>query len=69
MLVAVGNEGTVSATQVAQRVKWTTGSYDSFQPWMKRAAIGEALSHLMYLVSQGRLISSEEEGRLLFQRA
>jgi hypothetical protein len=36
---------------------------------MKRAAIGEALSHLMYLVSQGRLISSEEEGRLLFQRA
>ena len=69
MLVAVGNEGTVSATQVAQRVKWTTGSYDSFQAWMKRAAIGEALSHLMYLVSQGRLISSEEDGRLLFQRA
>jgi hypothetical protein len=69
MLVAVGNEGTVTATDVARRVQWTTGSYDSFQAWMKRAAIGEALSHLMYLVSQGRLVSSEEDGRLLFQRA
>jgi hypothetical protein len=69
MLIAVGSEGAVTATDVARRVKWTTGSYDSFQAWMKRAAIGEALSHLTYLVHQGRLTSHEEGGKLLFQRA
>jgi glyoxylase-like metal-dependent hydrolase (beta-lactamase superfamily II) len=69
MLVAVGNEGAVTATDVARRVKWTTGGYESFQPWMKRAAIGEALSHLMYLVHQGRLATHEDQGRLLFQRS
>ena len=36
-------------------MKWVTGSYDSFSPWMQRAALGETLSHLDYLVLEGRL--------------
>ena len=36
---------------------------------MKRAAIGEALSYLVYLVSQGRLVRREEGGQILFQAA
>ncbi len=69
MLAAVGSEGPVTATEVARRVRWTTGSYESFPPWMKRAAIGEALSHLVYLVRHGRLIMHEEEGLVQFQAA
>jgi glyoxylase-like metal-dependent hydrolase (beta-lactamase superfamily II) len=67
MIEAVGREGPVTAMQVAQRVKWATGSYESFPAWMKRAAIGEALSHLVYLVRQGRLQMQEEEGLVQFQ--
>ncbi len=69
MLAAVGKEGAVTATEVARRVTWTTGSYESFPPWMKRAAIGEALSHLVYLVSQAQLVRREEGGLVLFQAA
>jgi len=67
MVEAVGREGAVTATEVAQRVGWTTGSYESFPGWMKRAAIGEALSHLVYLAAHGRLLQREEDGRVLFQ--
>lgn len=67
MLAAVGNQGAVTAAEVARRVAWTTGSYESFPAWMKRAAIGETLAHLCYLVSQGRLRQFEEDGQVLFQ--
>jgi hypothetical protein len=40
---------------VAKRVKWVTGSLESFSPWMQRAALGETLAHLDYLVLEGRL--------------
>jgi glyoxylase-like metal-dependent hydrolase (beta-lactamase superfamily II) len=69
MLEAVGAEGPVTATEVARRVRWATGTYESFPPWMKRAAIGEALSHLVYLVHQGRLRLHESEGLVQFERA
>lgn len=67
MLAAVGNQGAVSAAEVARRIRWTTGTYDSFPAWMKRAAIGETLAHLMYLVAQGRLRQTEEDGQTRFQ--
>jgi hypothetical protein len=34
---------------------------------MKRAAIGEALSHLVYLARHGRLAMDEDEGLTQFQ--
>lgn len=69
MMEAVGTEGSVTATDVARRIKWATGSYDSFQPFMKRAAIGEALSHLIFLASKGELKQFEEDGVVRFQRS
>ena len=69
MVAAVGKEGAVTAMEVARRVTWTTGSYESFPAWMKRAAIGEALSHLVYLVGKGRLVRREDGGLVLFQAA
>jgi glyoxylase-like metal-dependent hydrolase (beta-lactamase superfamily II) len=67
MLEAVGKDGAVTATDVARRVHWATGTYESFSGWMKRAAIGETLSHLRYLVSEGRLQEKEQDGLVLFQ--
>lgn len=69
MLEAVGKNGAASAADVARRLRWTTGNYESFPPFMKRAAIGEALAHLRFLAREGRLIEQEEDGVLLFQSA
>ena len=69
MLEAVGGEGSATATDVAKRIEWTTGSYDSFPSFMRRAAIGEALSHLVYLASEGELKQFEDDGVVRFQRA
>jgi glyoxylase-like metal-dependent hydrolase (beta-lactamase superfamily II) len=68
MLEAVGTEGSATATDVAKRIEWTTGSYDSFPTFMRRAAIGEALSHLVYLASQGELKQFDDNGVVRFQR-
>lgn len=67
MIAAVGRRQAVTALEVAQRVHWTTGPYEALPAWMKRAAIGEALAHLIYLTGQGRLVQSEEDGIVLFQ--
>lgn len=69
MLADVGSEGAVTATEIAQRVRWTTGSYENLSPWMQRAAIGETLAHLQYLVEQGRLVEIEEDGLVSFRAA
>ena len=69
MLAAVGSDGVATAVEVARQVEWATGRYDTFPAFMKRAAIGETLAHLHYLVEQGRLKEVEEDGRILFQAA
>ena len=48
--------------EVARAVKWVTGTYNTFSPWMQRAALGETLSHLEYLVLEDRLQKFMEGG-------
>lgn len=55
-------QGPVTAYHVAAGVKWATGSFENFSPWMQRAALGETLSHLDYLVLEGRLVKFMEDG-------
>ena len=43
-------------------MKWVTGTFDSFSSWMQRAAIGETLSHLDYLVIEGQLAKFVQDG-------
>ncbi len=69
MLKAVGTEAPVTAADVARRIRWNTGPYDELPFWMKRAALGETLAHLHYLVQQGRLRQFEADGRVYFQAA
>jgi glyoxylase-like metal-dependent hydrolase (beta-lactamase superfamily II) len=41
--------------QIAERTEWATGPFSGFNAWTKRAAIGETLAHLEYLVVDRRL--------------
>ena len=66
MVAAVGVEGEATAADVARRIRWNTGSFDSFAAWMKRAAIGETLAHLRFLSGKGRLKEYEREGVTYF---
>jgi len=54
-MVACTGGGARTAFDIAGRVKWVTGTLDTFSPWMQRAALGETLSHLDYLVLEDRL--------------
>ena len=43
-MLASLDEGPKTAYQVAGAVTWVTGKFDDFDPWMKRAAVGETLA-------------------------
>jgi len=65
---AIGEEPS-SARSISQRVKWNTGPFDDFNIFMKRSAVGETLAHLRLLEDEGRVSSTEPDGRVLWQRA
>jgi glyoxylase-like metal-dependent hydrolase (beta-lactamase superfamily II) len=54
--------GADNAYAIARHVTWATGKFDDFNPWMRRAAVGETLSHLRYLANEDRLTTWEEAG-------
>ncbi len=68
MIACLGDQPR-TAYDVARAVKWVTGTYDSFSPWMQRAALGETLSHLDYLVLEDRLHKFLEGGIQYYQLA
>lgn len=67
MLGAVAR-GAHTAHDVAAAIVWSTGTFDSFNPWQKRAAITETLAHLEYARSRGMLSSEERAGIVLYSR-
>jgi hypothetical protein len=54
---------------VASKVKWVTGDFSTFSSWMQRAAMGETLAHLDYLVIEGTLARYLEDGVQYYKRA
>jgi glyoxylase-like metal-dependent hydrolase (beta-lactamase superfamily II) len=58
--------GADTAYAVARQATWATGKFDDFNAWMRRAAIGETLSHLRHLVNSGKLMTWEEDGVVKF---
>jgi len=65
MLDGMGNKP-ANAFEIARHVKWVTGAFDDFNPWMQRAAVGETLSHLEHMVMEGILERSFDEGKVLY---
>lgn len=58
-----------TAYEVASKVKWVTGDFSSFSSWMQRAALGETIAHLDYLVLEERLAKYMENGIQYYKRA
>jgi glyoxylase-like metal-dependent hydrolase (beta-lactamase superfamily II) len=56
-----------TAYEIARHVKWVTGSFDSFTPWMKRSAIGETLAHLEHMVMEGIVERIFDDGKQLYR--
>jgi glyoxylase-like metal-dependent hydrolase (beta-lactamase superfamily II) len=68
MLTVIGDKR-VTGYEVADGVVWTIGRLQDFQPWMRRAALGETLAHLEYMVQEGRLRQVREDGVIKYERA
>lgn len=68
-MVAVVGRSPRTAHDVASKVKWVTGSFDSFSPWMQRAALGETIAHLDYLVLEDVLHKFTQEGVQYYKKA
>jgi glyoxylase-like metal-dependent hydrolase (beta-lactamase superfamily II) len=67
-MLAVIGDGRCTGWEVADGVVWTIGRLQDFQPWMRRAALGETLAHLEYLVQEGRLRQVREDGVIKYER-
>ena len=67
MLAIVGDDG-ATGYDVASGIVWTTGTFDSFSHWTRRAAISETLAHLEYMVYQGRLHQTKENGIIRYEK-
>jgi hypothetical protein len=55
-----------TAYQIAAHVKWVTGDFKDFSPWMQRAAISETLSHLEHMVMEGILERQFDGGKVKY---
>lgn len=61
-------DGRRSAVDVASGVSWKQGSFEELPYMHQRMAVGETLSHLRYLVEDGRISEdSDPDGRVWFQ--
>jgi glyoxylase-like metal-dependent hydrolase (beta-lactamase superfamily II) len=67
-MLAIVGDGHASGYDVASAVVWTIGTFDSFSPWMRRAAISETLAHLEYAVQEGRLRQVREGNIVKYER-
>ena len=67
MIAIIGDECT-TGYHVASNVVWATGTFDTFSPFMRRAALGETLAHLEYAVQEGRLRQTRENGVICYEQ-
>lgn len=69
-MLAIIDAGGTTAYDVAAGVVWTTGTFDTFSHWMRRAAISETLAHLEYAVYEGKLHQTRDDGGVVrYERA
>jgi glyoxylase-like metal-dependent hydrolase (beta-lactamase superfamily II) len=58
-----------TAYEVAARVPWNIGPWETLSAWTRRMALMETLAHLRYLESTGRVRSAAENGLIYWQAA
>src|SRR3954447_16809483 len=57
ILAALGDRGGSTCWDLARSLTWSRG-WDSFPVYLRRAAVGETLAHLVLLESQGRVVQT-----------
>jgi glyoxylase-like metal-dependent hydrolase (beta-lactamase superfamily II) len=62
---AVAGSGGITCWEVARRLTWSR-DWETFQPFMRRAANGETLAHLVWLAGRGRVTRVPGEPDLWF---
>ncbi len=67
MLAAI-TRGAETAYDVGAAIVWATGTFDTFSPWQKRAAVTETLAHLEYARSRGMVTAEEKDGVVRYRR-
>ena len=67
-MMACVADGPITAFEIARKIKWVTGALDTFSPWMQRAALGETIAHLDYLVIEDRLSRRTENGIQYYEK-
>ncbi len=67
-MLAIVGDGRATGYDVASRVVWTTGTYQSFSPWLRRAAVSETLAHLEFAVYEGTLRQVREGSIVKYER-
>ena len=65
---AIG-DGSKTGYEIAEGVPWDVGSWEEMDIWLRRSALGETLSHLELLVSQGRVRRSQDVSPVRFEVA
>jgi hypothetical protein len=68
MILAV-EAGATTPYEIARQVQWNVGHFDTLNYGTQRAAVMETLSHLRYLVGEGRLHAFELDGVSQFELA
>lgn len=64
-MIACIDSGGSTAWEIAGRVKWATGMLAEFPPFIQRAAVGETLAHMEYLLELRR-VRRETRGDLIY---
>ena len=67
-MLAIVGDGRATGYDVASKVVWTIGTFDSFSTWTRRAAISETLAHLEYAVYENRLRQVRDGGVVYYER-
>jgi hypothetical protein len=56
-----------SAYEIASKLKWYSGPWETFSPWSVRAAMTETAAHLEYLKKEGEISRVEKKGRAFYR--
>lgn len=65
-ILAALRPGPLTAYEVAGRIRWNIGPWETFSAWARRMALMETLAHLRYLESTGR-VRSVADGTVRWQ--
>ncbi len=65
-MLAQVRDGPKTSWEVSSKISWNVASWETLDPWTRRAALMETLAHLEYLVSEGEMERGERESMVVY---